>query len=201
MFQTEKRPQWYVTFIVECDRCWKQYPMIKKNIWKYEYCCKCSHELRRKPENEKARYHKRHLHHMHWTHFYKKWTSMIWRCNYPTVHWYKNYWGRWIKCEWEKFEDFYKDMYESYLEHYNIHWEDTTLDRIDVNGNYSKENCRWKTMLEQQSTKRTNHSVIYKWIEYPCLKALCRMVWQDYPIVFMRIKKYWWDAEKALDTK
>ena len=140
----------------------------------------------------------------HWmknTHFYRKRSTMKWRCEYPYIHWYKNYWGRWIKCERLTFEDFMKDMYESYLDHVAKYWEDnTTIDRIDVNWNYNKENCRWLTKLEQQSTKRNNHPVEYLWVKYPCLKALCREVWQNYHRVFRRISTYKRDIERAINT-
>ena len=200
--KTESRPRWYITYLVECSNCRQQYPMLKKNFREDKCCVACTNRIRCcKPESEKKkRIHKYHLHHMHWTPFHKKRECMRWRCNYPCVHWYKNYWGRGIKCEREKFEDFKRDMYDSYLDHVAKYGEDnTTIDRIDVNWNYSKENCRWLTKLEQQSWKRNNHSVVYQWVEYPCLKALCRKVWQNYHRVHRRIKA-WWDTDRAINT-
>lgn len=56
---------------------------------------------------------------------------------------------------WKSFEDFRDDMYDSYLEHVEKHGEkQTTLDRIDVNGNYQRDNCRWATMPEQAAGRR-----------------------------------------------
>ena len=201
-WQSKSKPSWYITYLVECDRCLKQFNVLKKNLKKRQYCPSCTMSIvKTKPiEERKRKPPQKHLHHMHWTHFYKKWTSMIWRCNYKTVHWYKNYWGRWIKCEWEKFEDFYKDMYDSYLEHYNIHWEDTTLDRIDTNGNYNKDNCRWLTMKEQQANKRCNHKTVYNWVEYPSLKSLCEEKWLKYWTINRRLFVYKWDLNKAIET-
>lgn len=196
--KTEKRPRWYPSVLVECSNCWKQYPMLKKYIWKRQYCASCANKIRcTKPPELRARYHKRHWHHMKWTHFYKKRTSMLWRCNYSSVHWFKNYGGRWIKCLWNSFEEFRDDMYDSYLEHYKIHWEDTTLDRIDVNWDYCKENCRRLTMAEQQKYKRNNRVFTYLWITYPTLKWLCEKFWKDYHCVFERLKR-WWSIEKAM---
>ena len=40
--------------------------------------------------------------------------------------------------------------------------ENKTLDRIDVNGNYCKENCRWATVEQQSSNKRTNVYILWE---------------------------------------
>ena len=60
------------------------------------------------------------------------------RCSDESCEYYKDYGGRGITYDpsWKLFENFYKDMFEFYR-------EDLELDRIDVNGNYCKENCRW----------------------------------------------------------
>ena len=94
----------------------------------------------------------------HWmskTRFYRIYRNLNNRCNYIKHPEFK-YWGwRWIKNEWKIFEDFKNDMYESYLKHCEEFWEkQTTIDRIDVNWNYCKENCRWATFLLQSNNKR-----------------------------------------------
>lgn len=199
-FKTEKRPSWYPTYLVMCSSCWRQFPMIKYDIWKTEHCYDCANKLRWINGWTKHTKRIRHKSSYKKTHFYKKRTNIKWRCYYPSIHWFKNYWGRGIKVEWKNFDEFKRDMYESYLDHVAKYWEDnTTIDRIDVNWNYSKENCRWLTKLEQQSWKRNNHSVVYQWVEYPCLKALCRKVWQNYHRVHRRIKA-WWDTDRAINT-
>lgn len=79
---------------------------------------------------------------------YHSWNSMKNRCNNPNLKEYKNYGGRGISYDknWENFEGFFQDM--------GYRPEGTTLDRIDVDKDYCKENCRWATKEEQQRNQR-----------------------------------------------
>ena len=53
---------------------------------------------------------------------------------------------------WNKYLEFKEDMEESFIEHCKIHGlRDTTLDRIDGNKSYCKDNCRWATYKVQRS--------------------------------------------------
>lgn len=83
------------------------------------------------------------------TRFYNIWCGMVARTTNPTEPAYSSYGGRGIKlCDsWLKFENFYNDMIDGYEDNLSI-------DRIDVNSGYCKENCRWATMSVQGHNKR-----------------------------------------------
>ena len=91
-------------------------------------------------------------------HFYRKWSDMRTRTTNEKHDDFYLYGGRGINSDaWKYFIDFYDDMYDSYSEHVEEFGEhETSLERINVNGNYCKENCCWVTLKEQAGNRRTN---------------------------------------------
>src|SRR6201999_954415 len=89
---------------------------------------------------------------------WKRWSMMIDRCENPNAPKYKNYGGRGITvCErWHSLPLFLEDVESSFR-------EGMTIDRIDVNGDYTPSNFRWASKTEQARNKRRNRMVETKW--------------------------------------
>ena len=80
---------------------------------------------------------------------HNSWRAMKERCENTKNKRYSSYGGRGITYDlkWKTFDGFYEDMGDS-------HVDGLELDRIDVNGNYCKENCRWADQAEQCYNQR-----------------------------------------------
>ena len=86
---------------------------------------------------------------------YRKFVVMRARCNYKTNSHYKWYGGRGIKMLWPNYGTFKADMQKSFDAHIKKHGiEETTIERLDNDKDYCKENCRWATNTEQKLNQR-----------------------------------------------
>lgn len=126
---------------------------------------------------------------------YSVWLNIKQRCLNPNSTSYKRYGGRGITIcdEWKN--DF-KSFYDWSME--NGYQKNLTIDRIDVNGNYEPNNCRWTTIEQQANNKRNNH-----YLEYDN-KRLTMSQWSKQlnlprTVILYRLK-LGWSVEKTLTT-
>lgn len=133
-------------------------------------------------------------HGMAGTRTYDIWAGMKERCNNKQKKEYKHYGGRGIKVcnHWNKFENFYKDMGKA-PEHMSI-------DRINNNGNYEPNNCRWATGIEQANNRRSNHLLTYKG-KTQTITQWAGEIGINKITLSGRINSLNWTVERALTTK
>lgn len=113
---------------------------------------------------------------------HNSWEAMKTRCLVPTNKDYPYYGGRGITIcpEWVTFEGFIKDM--------GPRPENTTIDRIDVNGNYEPGNCRWADHSTQQRNRRNCISVLVEG-EKKSIYEVSEMVGFSPKTITWRVKK------------
>lgn len=155
------------SFLCKCD-CWTTKEVFLWNMIRWlTVSCGCF-QLQSASKKFKT-------HWMAWTRFYKIYIWLLERTEWKRWTVNKLYWWRGIKCEWNSFEEFYKDMYLPYIQHCKLYWElNTSIDRIDVNWNYCKENCRWATAKKQSRNRRNNRIITHKG------KTMCLAEWAEY---------------------
>jgi hypothetical protein len=85
------------------------------------------------------------------------WTQMVGRCTRPTHQSWHRYGGRGITvCDrWRDFAAFIEDVGDRPGGKYPSGYPEYTLDRIDNDGNYCPENCKWSTVVDQQANKQS----------------------------------------------
>ena len=117
---------------------------------------------------------------------YKSWSEMIYRCNTKG----KKYWhDRGIKVcdEWSEFTNFLNDMGDRPI--------NMSIDRIDNDKGYFKENCRWTTQKEQCRNKSNNlllkGKTLSEWSEILGVKR---------STLAQRYYVYNWSVDRVLST-
>lgn len=139
---------------------------------------------------------KNHITHgMSGTRLYSIWRDMKNRCNGLKKRDRKNYFDRGITyCPaWEHFEPF-RDWALSHG-----YRDDLTIDRIDVNGNYTPDNCRWITRAEQNLNTRQNRFITYNG-ETHTLKEWSIILGINCSTLKSRLDIYHWSVEEAFNT-
>lgn len=122
-------------------------------------------------------------HGMSSTRLYYIWSAMKARCNQSKHHGYKDYGGRGIHVCDEWFNSF-----EAFAEWSinNGYEENLSIDRIDNDGNYCPENCRWATRIQQENNKRKTLKYTYNG-ETKGLAEWCHEYGLNYNTTYQRL--------------
>lgn len=134
-------------------------------------------------------------HGMNKTHEHLCWLAMKQRCDYEKHVSYHLYGGRGIRvCDrWRfSFENFLSDMGPAPSRNH-------TIERVDTDGDYCPENCKWATYKEQGQNTRTNVIVEYKG-EKMTISQLADLVGMNYHTIHGRIRHRGMTPEEAVDT-
>ncbi len=126
---------------------------------------------------------------------YGMWLGMKNRCYIKSNNEYHNYGGRGIKVcdEWRSdFVSFHKWAYS------HGYQKGLTIDRIENDGNYEPNNCRWATHVEQGQNRSNNHKLYFN-NKYQTLSQWAREVDLSPGVILSRIKRGW-STEKILTT-
>ncbi len=118
------------------------------------------------------------------TRTYRIWRGMMDRCHNPNSKHFPGWGGRGIKvCDrWKRFRPFLEDM--------GIAPEGLQIDRVDNDGDYCPENCRWATRTEQMKHTRQTRSVTFQG-KTQCLKDWSRELGFSFRALHARLSRGW----------
>lgn len=125
---------------------------------------------------------------------YGCWGDMITRCTNPKTKSFARYGARGIAvCDkWLQFDGFFEDMGAAPSPEHSI-------DRIDNDGPYSPENCRWATRQEQANNKSNNRILTFNGESAP-MSEWARRSGISADTIERRLNKLGWDTDKAIST-
>jgi hypothetical protein len=122
---------------------------------------------------------------------YRTFRAILQRCYDKNSKGYKYYGGRGIRCLWKTFKGFRKSMVNGFEEHMRKYGaRNTSIDRIDNDGNYCSTNCRWVTQKEQANNTRRTKKIKYNGCKYT-LSQLSNVAVVSRSCFFSRMKKGW----------
>lgn len=137
---------------------------------------------------------KRFKHGLSRTRFYRIWLGIRSRCKSEP-----GWAGRGIRCLWGTFEDFAEDMHRSYKEHVEKFGEaETSIDRIDNDGDYCKENCRWAGRKTQMRNTSKSRMLKHKGVER-CVSEWAEHLDIKKNVLYRRLQRGW-STEKTVST-
>lgn len=137
---------------------------------------------------------KKTIHGMTGTSIYNTWHSMKARCYNPTDHNYPRYGNRGISVcdEWtNSFESFYEWAIS------NGYHEGLSIDRIDNDGNYCPDNCRWVTTKVQNNNRGVSINISYDG-KIQNLSEWCKDLGLPYMRIWQRLNVYGFTFEEAI---
>lgn len=172
--------------LAECSRCGKSKALSEFNRDQRRLsgirteCRKCQQAYNRKFRNQKP--------------LYNIWNLMLQRCYNQSNPGYKFYGARGIEVclRWHDYQLFVADMSPRPSPQYSI-------DRIDVNGDYCPENCRWVTQQQQVLNLRSNRLIEIDGVSKP-LAEWARINRLPKSTIEARLYRYGWDAQTAVTT-
>lgn len=126
------------------------------------------------------------------TPLYMKWSGMKSRCYDPNEVSYKHYGGRGItvSADWMDFRNFERDMGGSFK-------KGLSLERIDNEKGYSKDNCKWIPLNQQAGNRRNVRHFLHNGA-MKTVRELSELSGIAHKMLYYRITQYGWPVELAM---